>query len=425
MKNVSLGYLSALSSGYVLMGANLLIQFALTPFYLDYLGEQSFGMLMMLLNLINFAAIGITWMSGGLVRVMGESWARSDFTNFRNVFAVGKYVFTLYAILAVSLGYFIWFIWGDDGSDESVSAAVILAGIYLVLNYEALTERQAFVGSNKQDIGNYIELSRVLFFAGLTYFLLPKLQNMTAVWISLMSGVLLQRVITGLYWRKCLGNTGWKRFTPVMKPILERLAGKQGAGYVGYGALLLLLQADTMIMGFIGGAEVAGQFVLLWKIPEAIGLLLWRIPSTIEPKVIHLDASGQHEALRSIFTRGRRWYFLLLLTASLVYMIVGQWLATLWVGEHAPVESWMYIASGVALFFNSFARWPISFSYALIKLSPLIKIALVEVVSKIVLIIILFPYTGIASPIVALIITHACYVAWAYQKTMSYGVRTI
>jgi len=424
IKSSNPGYLSALSSGYLLMAANLLVQFALTPFYLKYLGDRNFGLLMIILNMINFAAIGITWMSGGLVRVMGEYWSVSDLTGYRNAFVVGKYVFTLYALFAVSIGLVAWS-FSKGGVEGSLFTPVLLAGLYLIMNYEAIPERQAFISSNYQAMGNLIELGRILLFAGLTYMLLPQLKDMSAIWIALLAGVLFQRIITAQYWRTVVGDIGWRKFTPAMKPIFKRLAGRQGVGYVSYGALLLILQADTMIIGFIGGAEAAGKFVLLWKIPEAIGLLLWKIPSTIEPKVIHLDAAGEQRELRTMFVQGRRWFFGLVVLVSLLYMLTGHWITEIWVGEHAPAEQWMYIAGGFALFFNAFARWPISFSYALIRLPALTKVALIEVLGKVVLMIILFPYLGIAAPIIALIIVHVAYVAWGYQKTMMFGVEKV
>jgi len=423
LRSSSPGYVAALASGYILMSANMLAQFALTPFYLEHLGTQQFGVLMLLLNLINFAAIGITWMSGGLVRVIGEFWALENLKGLRHAFAVGKYVFTIYAFFVVVLGIASW--WLLQGQDNDlVLHSVLLAGLYLILNYEALPERQAFVGTNRQAMGNYIEFSRVVLFALLTYLLLPCMGDMSAIWIALIAGILFQRIITGIYWSKQVGGIGWQLFRPEMAPLLKRLTGKQGAGYMGYGALLLILQADSIILGFLGGAEMTGQFVLLWKIPEAISLLLWRIPSTIEPRVIQLDAQGKKKQMQSLFRHGRFWYLLLVTAVSLLYMLIGKQLAEFWVGEYAPDQEWMYTAGGIALFFNAFSRWPVSFAYALIKLAPLTRVAAIEVAGKLLLTISLFPYFNIASPIIASIFTHVMYIAYGYQNLMKPSTQT-
>lgn len=409
-------YLNALISGYLLMGTNLVMQFLLTPFYLKHLGEYQFGVLMVLLNLVNFAAIGIGWMSGGYVRIVGEYWAREDIEGIRTAFNVGKYVYSIYALIVVSLALVCW------GMGQAVSSkgtvlfhTALMAGLYFILHYEALPERQAFVGINNQTLGNCVELIRVLLFGCSAFFLLPWLGNLDAVWLALITGVAAQRIISGWYWAKHVGGIGWKRFSPDMMPVLKRLAGRQGIGYVAYGVLILILQADTMLIGFIGGAEAAGRFVLLWKIPEAIGLLLWRIPSTMEPEVIALDASAQIAPLRNIFVKGRRWFCLVVLIISMVYMAAGQWVTRLWVGDYAPEADWMYIAGGAALFFNTFARWPISFAYALIRLRSLVKVALIEVVGKLIFMLLLFPRLDIAAPLIASVIIHTVYVGWAYQ----------
>ena len=410
------GYISALTSGYILMGANMLIQFALTPYYLSYLGEHQFGVLMILLNLINFASLGITWMSGGLVRVIGEYWSHDDHEGFRLAFAVGKYAFTIYAILVVTIGICLWFLLQRETEGSNVSSHhLLMAGLYLILSYEALPERQAFVGTNRQETGNYIEVSRIMLFALITYILLPIMKSMSAVWIALMVGVLMQRILMGVYWSRQVGNTGWMRYRSEMRPLLRRLAFQQGMGYVSYGILLLILQADTAIVGFLGGAEEAGKFVLLWKIPEAIGLLLWKIPSTLEPRVINLDARGNNNALKTLFIQGRRWYLLLVVFISAIYVVVGKRLAELWVGDHALDQNWLYLVAGAALFFNTFARWPIAFAHALVELKPLVRVAAIEVIGKLLLILILYPLVGIAAPLVSIVLVHICYVFFAYQ----------
>ena len=111
-------------------------------------------------------------------------------------------------------------------------------------------------------------------------------------------------------------------------------------------------------------------------------------------------------------------HYLLVLLISLFYILSGKWLTELWVGQFAPGENWMYVVSGVALFFSLLSRWPISFSHALIKLPELNKVGSFELIGKLIFTIMLYPYFNIASPAVGLIIIHLIYVAYAYQNLM-------
>ena len=65
----SKSYAFALITGYILMSGHIIAQILLTPLYLDILGEEKFGLLMIFLNIITFVVFGIAWFSGGLVRV--------------------------------------------------------------------------------------------------------------------------------------------------------------------------------------------------------------------------------------------------------------------------------------------------------------------------------------------------------------------
>ena len=100
-------------------------------------------------------------------------------------------------------------------------------------------------------------------------------------------------------------------------------------------------------------------------------------------------------------------------------LLAGHWLVELWVGEHTPKGRWMYVLSGLALFFNAYARWPIAFAHALVKLKPLNRTALIETVAKLTLTVALFPYINIAAPIVAIVLIHSMYVMFSYQNLMN------
>lgn len=79
--------LGALGSGYALMGVTILIQFVLVPLYLQHLGKEAFGILVLLLAAINYGAIGITWLSGGMARILGERVATGSSSELADAYA--------------------------------------------------------------------------------------------------------------------------------------------------------------------------------------------------------------------------------------------------------------------------------------------------------------------------------------------------
>ena len=399
------------------MGANIIAQIILTPLYLKILGNEEFGLLMIFLNILTFAVFGIAWVSGGLVRVLGEYWTTTNLKKFRETLVLGKFVFTSYAILVSSISLIIFLVLKSIGLLNNIELSTILfICLYFVLSYEALSERQAFVSTNWQALGNFIEIIKVLVFAFLTFYLLPYYRNIDFIFLALIFGIISQRIITGLYLRKKIQFLGWGKYKNSMKPDFTRFLSKQGLGYFGFGTLVLLLQSDVVIIGIIGGADVAGKFVLLWKIPEVLGLLLAKIPTTLEPKIIHLDSRSEVSKIKTIFSRGKNSFFIMCALVSVLYMFFGHYFVNLWVGESAPSEIWMYYVAGFSLFFFSISRWPISFAFAQIKLNQLIKVSIIEFLFKLFFTLVLFNYFSYASPLIGMIIIHILYVSRGYQK---------
>ena len=117
---------------------------------------------MFLMSLVNFAAIGIGWASGGLVRMLGEAWANNDLADFQNIHAMGRVVFVTYAIVASVLCLFGWAILNYfDVVSQSVPLEVWCAMIYMLLHYEQVPDRQVMNAMNRIYLGNYVEIGRV------------------------------------------------------------------------------------------------------------------------------------------------------------------------------------------------------------------------------------------------------------------------
>tara|TARA_B100000287_G_scaffold404069_1_gene426410 strand:- start:1812 stop:3017 length:1206 start_codon:yes stop_codon:yes gene_type:complete len=399
------------------MSAHMLTQIILTPIYLNTLNDEKFGILMIFLNIITFAVFGISWFSGGLVRLLGEYWSNKKITKFNETLILGKYVFTSYALLTALLSLILYYFLKQFGYLNSIEFfTVILILIYFILNYEALTERQAFVATNWQALGNNIEITKIIVFFFLVIFLLPKYKSLNVVFAALIAGVITQRVVTGIYLRFKIGFSGWGKFTNSMKPDLNQFLSTKGLNYFYFGTLVLLLQLDVVIIGIIGGPIVAGKFVLLWKIPEVLGLILGKIPTSLEPKIIHLDSKSELSSYSKFFLNSKTFFIIICFITSIFYILAGEHLVRIWVGENAPKDDWMYYIAGVALFFYSISRWPISFAFAQVKLRQLIKVSLIEFSFKIIFTLVLFRFFSYASPLIGMIIIHIIYVARGYQK---------
>jgi O-antigen/teichoic acid export membrane protein len=404
-------YPLSLLSSYLAMGAGIIAQVVLVPIYLTTLGAAGFGILVLMLAMINYAAVGIGWLSGGLQRVLGEAFGNRNNAGFVQATDIGKIIFLAYGVAAALLGIDI--VGVIDRSQVPVGAAIV-AGFFLVASYESAIERLALTAAARLAAVNLLQFVQVLTYAISVVFVLRAGGGLFGVFACQLGSVLIARFLLPLCWQGTRPIA--KHMIDTLRPLLARLTGRMGGGYLLSVALTVSLQSDVLLIGWLGGAETAARYVLLWKIAEVGVTALWRISETWSPILVRLDAVDAHAAIRRQY---RYVAALLLVTAipgGLAYALLGPWITTLWLGaEHAPKDPLGFVLAGAAIVWVGLARLPSILSYSLARFRVWNGIACIEVAARLALTVALYPRFRYLAPLVALNVVHLCGIAAAYQ----------
>lgn len=408
-------YALALITGYGLMGLTIVVQLALIPLYLTHLGKERFGALAMIMAANNYVAIGIGWLSGSMARVMAERAATGDRDGFAEAYAFSKLAYVAYALLALAVFWMIapWLL-TDVLADCENRAAILLSCVLLIISYEYNADRLAFIARHRQARANANEaVGQLIFAAGVGIGLMLD-SGLPGVVGAQVVSMLCVRLLAWMHWRRDDFGLSWKLRITGFRALWQRVSGRVGRDYVVYGILLLTLQADALIVGWLAGPEVAASFYLLWRIPEICILILSRIPGAYAPHIIAMDARSDHGAIRNGYRQGLTALLVFAGFAALVYGFVGHWILSLWVAENAPEGYWPYTIAAIAMFFIAVSRWPAEFSYALMNTKPLVKIVTLEVTLKLIIVWFLFDALGLITPLVAISLVHAFGVFYLY-----------
>ncbi len=415
-------YARSVVTSYGGVALNIIVQLVLVPLYLAYLGKYQFGVLMILLGAINYLNIGVVWATAGAQRILGEMFALDDREGLAESYGMSRLLFVGYAatVTVVVLGG-MWV--AQDAIDlegglefRTLLHAAMFAGAYFIVLFDFNVDRITLVASGHQATANLLAILSQAVFAVAAVLLLRQGLGLPGVLSALFGGMVAARIASwwwvrgqGIRWR-LPGRRGFQ--------VLRRLVGPMGGGYALYGFLLLtLLQADVIILGWLGGAKMVADFVLIWKIADVGMQALWRIPESLQPYLVQMDVRGERERLGRTYRQGQKWMTVIAALAAAGYAALGPFVVRLWVGaDNAPDAPWAYVLAGGAVFWLVSARTPAIFAFSLLRLRGLNLAAGIEVAAKLVVLLALFPVAGYYSPLIAVNVIHLGGVALLYRR---------
>lgn len=407
--------------GYGSILMNMIAQVILIPLYIRGIGSEGYGVFLLLYSFMNYVDIGVGLFSGGVLRLLGENYAVGDVKGIRNAYTISKTVICGYGVIAMflMLGYAVFIKGLRYFSVDTAEAYRIIfsAMAFLFIKYDLSVEYQALVGTQRQTLSNLLQmLAQIIYLA----FAIPYLRmgngQVSMLFLFNLIGLFAIRIIILVYHRIKKDDIKLIRFSDNMYGVRKRLIGKMGYSYALYGILVITFQADTFILGTLSDqAELLSIYAMTWKVAEAGRQVLWKIPESMSPYIIEQDAKGLQDEIQAQYKEIYKYMFLLSIVAMLVYGLFGKTVIKLWMGEsYVDIPNIRIWETAVVLFLNGIERTPAIYAYAMVRLKRLNTVAGLEVGMKTILIVTLYGKFGISAPLIAMIITHACGIAYAY-----------
>jgi O-antigen/teichoic acid export membrane protein len=417
-------YAGALASGYVQIAVNAVVQLAMVPLYLETIGRAGFGILMVLLALATYLAVGALWLTGGATRTLGEMAANDDRLGFAEVWSAGRTAALVYtgavgALVLVTLALFPGLLGTDALGVTGLWPALVLFALNVVVSWVLAIDRIGLNVTRQQTWSNVLGIVAQLVFVALAVPMLLGGGSLANVTGALLVGNLVALVAAGILWRRLGYRLSWWQNFRAQRRRVAGMLTRRGRDFTLYGMLSLTLQADILVISFIGGPLLAADFALVWKIAEVVVVALGRFPDALQPRMIQHDVRGEHDELATSIRRIDRLMIVAAATFGVIYAFAGPAVVELWVGAdnvpHGPLALYGYMLAGGAAFWLAITKLPIAAAFVTLRLRPLVAIMSVELTAKIALIATLVGTVGFLAPLAAINITHVLGTAWAYR----------
>jgi O-antigen/teichoic acid export membrane protein len=339
--------LSNAIANYAGQAAVALVAFAITPALLSHLGVEMYGVLMLVGAVQGLGGLFDLGIATSVVKYVAEHRARDDIDEINRVVSTSFFLHLGVGVLAfasiIGLAHFGLPLFELGGAEETARAALILAGVSLMISLPMGVLSSVLIGLRHYEITNAVIVVQTLAAAAVTLLAL----QLGAGIIELM---LINTVSLGLAY----AVRGWFAFRRlpglrVSRVLANRASLRRISSYSIWLFMLdtakrIFYNADAVLIALVLPVANVTAYNLGFKPASALTYLSGPFASVLLPTASHLEALGERQQLQRVLVAGTRIAVAVTLPALMWLVLFGSQVLHVWVGPgHEEALPVLYI----------------------------------------------------------------------------------
>jgi O-antigen/teichoic acid export membrane protein len=322
--------------------SNALVGFFLIRFFLGRLGEQRYGVWVLIGSLFRYGGIFSMGLSSSINRYVPMSLAKEDRLGVQKITSTSLFFFLCMAVLCVFLSILIYYnvdSWFAIEPELITAAAtlVLVVGLCFAIAMPLQLFSAVLAGLQRYDIMN----STILFFLLVRTILLVVLlvQGYGLVTMGLIFGIseILVRVSQVFFVKKLLPIPLFSLSNIDFALLKEMISYGMNTFLYAMGAIIIFKASDLVIGIFIGTSEVT-QFAIAAAAVLLLTQLLQAFTRAIMPAVSDLDSRDDRARVKELSFLTQKYSLLLIIPAAFFFVVMGKKFLWVWIGDrfHEP-----------------------------------------------------------------------------------------
>jgi O-antigen/teichoic acid export membrane protein len=351
------------------LGIPLVVGVAVMPIITRHLGETRFGLLGLTLALLEYSGLFDFGLGLATTKHVAERLARGDGEVSHLI--VGSVVSqTLFgcvggALFAIAAPYLVTHVFVIPPAMEAEALSVFrVLALMIPATLLLMSLRGVLEAAHRFDLSNAIRIP-----GSVASFVIPAAASVAgyslpAIMMMLLVARLIVCLVTLAAVKRAIPNLRWE--LPDDWSMLRPLLAFGGWMSVSNVISPLLIYLDRFLLGALIGLAAVGYYTAPFDGVIRLLIVPGSLVSALFPSVSGMNALGDREALRRVFSKAVRNISLILALPALVLMLFGPTILRLWLGEAFAAHGGLAIrilAFGVLA--NATAHVPSSFVAAL------------------------------------------------------------
>lgn len=317
------------------LAVNIAVGFFLSPFILHHLGDEAFGLWILIFSLTGYYGIFDFGVRSSLIRYVSKFQATGDKEELARLINTSLFTYTCLGLILVVptvLGslYVDRLFHIPAGFLKDARILVLMVGYSLALGFPLGISGGILEGLQRFYLMNWTNIVATLARAVLIVYVLRHGFGLLSVALITVSLPLIASAVRAVIAQRLLAIPyGWKY---VSRESLRQVANYGSVTFMIIVAGRLRFKTDAVIIGSFLSAAAITYFSIGARLVDYTGDVVSSLAQIFTPMSSHFHATGDYAQLRKIFISGNRACALVMFPMTVALIIMGKSVIEVWVG---------------------------------------------------------------------------------------------
>jgi O-antigen/teichoic acid export membrane protein len=327
--------LKNVASNWAGLAANIVVGFFLSPFILHHLGDDAFGLWILIFSLTGYYGIFDFGIRSSLIRYVSKFQATGDKDQLARLINTSLFTYSCLALVlmvtTVLGGYYVDRLFHTPaGFLKDARVLFLVVGFSLALGFPLGISGGILEGLQKFYVINWTNIAALLVRAVLIIYVLRHGFGLLSVALITVSLPLIASAVRGVIAYRLLAIPyGWKC---VDRESFRQVANYGSVTFVIIVAYQLRFKTDAVIIGTFLSAAAITHFSIGARLVDYAGQVVSSLANIFTPMSSHFHTTGDYAQLRKMFISGNRACALVMFPAVVVLVVMGKSVIEAWVG---------------------------------------------------------------------------------------------
>src|ERR1035438_3038609 len=317
------------------LAVNIAVGFFLSPFILHHLGDDAFGLWVLIFSLTGYYGIFDFGIRSSLIRYVSKFQATGDRDELARLINTSLLTYTIVGVIlmvpTVLGGIYVDRLFHvPPGFRSDARILFLMVGSSLALGFPLGIAGGILEGLQKFYLLNWTNIVATLLRAVLIIYVLRHGFGLLSVALITMALPLVASAVRAVIAHLLLTVPyGWKY---VSRDSLRQVANYGSVTFMIIVAGRLRFKTDAVIIGTFLSAAAITHFSIGARLVDYAGQVVSSLANIFTPMSSHFHATGDYAQLRKIFVSGNRACALVMFPMVVVLVVMGKSIIEAWVG---------------------------------------------------------------------------------------------